>query len=94
MGGGGRRGNSLPSSGSSEPRGGLPQAYGDEEGIIEIKKIISPAGTGDPEPLSGGCTRADISMIHEIKRQSMNVASPVPGEEVMRFKVSSPRNTI
>lgn len=37
----------------ANPGGGLPKAYADKEGIIEIKKIINPVGTGDPEPLSG-----------------------------------------
>lgn len=32
---------------AASPGGGLPQVSEDEEGVIEIKKIISPTGTGD-----------------------------------------------
>lgn len=38
--------------------------------------------------------RTDISMVHEIKRQLMNLAGPVLWEEVTQFKVSSPQDTI
>lgn len=38
--------------------------------------------------------RTDISMVPEIKRELMNLASPVPWEEVTQFKVSSPQDTI
>lgn len=47
-----RRGNSVLSKEKANPGGGLPKAYGDKEGIIEIKKIINSVGTGNPEPLS------------------------------------------
>lgn len=47
-----RRGNSVLSKEKANPGGSLPKAYRDKEGIIEIKKIINPVGTGDPEPLS------------------------------------------
>lgn len=46
------RGNSVLSKEQVNPGGPLPKAYGNKEGIIEIKKIINPVGTGDPEPLS------------------------------------------
>lgn len=52
MGRASRRGNSALSKEKANPGGGFPKAYGDKKGIIEIKKIINPLGTGDPEPLS------------------------------------------
>lgn len=51
VGRGSRRGNSILSK--SKPRRDIIKANGDKEGIIEIKKIINPKGTGDPEPSAG-----------------------------------------
>lgn len=63
--------------------------YGDEEVVIEIKKIIDPVDTSDPEQFQQGSASADISMAHEIRRHLMNLANPVPREEEMLFRVSS-----